>query len=86
MFATVRAWLKGNGMFYEAFTCFYVSEAKPLCFNLCSQMFDMLNDVEYTTFKMFVTQLSSYLFVISFRLIFYKTLHYLIVQTYCQSL
>ena len=26
----------------------------------------MLNDVEYTTFKMFVTQMSTYLFVISF--------------------
>ena len=25
----------------------------------------MLNDVEYTTFKMFVTQMSNYLFVIS---------------------
>ena len=38
-----RAWLNGNAMFYETFTCFYVSEAKPLCFSLCSQMFD---DVE----------------------------------------
>ena len=36
----------------------------------------MLNDVEYTTFKMFVTQMSNYLFVISFQLMFYKTLHY----------
>ena len=35
----------------------------------------MLNDVEYTTFKMFVTQISNYLFVISFQL-FYKTLRY----------
>ena len=26
----------------------------------------VLNDVEYTTFKMFVTQMSNYLFVISF--------------------
>ena len=26
----------------------------------------MLNDVEYTTFKMFVTQMSTYPFVISF--------------------
>ena len=34
----------------------------------------VLNDVEYTTFKMFVTQMSNYLFVISFQLIFYKTL------------
>ena len=33
-----------------------------------------LNDVEYTIFKMFVTQMSNYLFVISFQLMFYKTL------------
>ena len=36
----------------------------------------MLNDVQYTTFKMFVTQMSNYLFVISFQLMFYKTLRY----------
>ena len=36
----------------------------------------MLNDVEYTTFKMFVTQMSNYLFVVSFQLMFYKTLRY----------
>ena len=61
-------------MFNETFTCFYVSEAKLLCFSLCSQMFD---DVErQTTFKMFVTQMSNYLFVISFQLMFYKTLRY----------
>ena len=36
----------------------------------------MLNDVEYTTFKMFVTQISNYLFVISFQLMFQKTLRY----------
>ena len=35
--------LNGNAMFYKTFTYFYVSEAKPLCFSLCSQMFD---DVE----------------------------------------
>ena len=34
----------------------------------------MLNDAEYTTFKMFVTQMSNYLFVISFQLMFYQTL------------
>ena len=34
----------------------------------------MLNDVEYTTFKMFLTQMSNYLFAISFQLMFYKTL------------
>ena len=36
----------------------------------------MLNDVEYTTFEMFVTQMSNYLFVISFQLMFYETLRY----------
>ena len=36
----------------------------------------MLNDVEYTTFKMFVTQMNNYLFVISFQLMFYETLRY----------
>ena len=34
------------------------------------------NDVQYTTFKMFVTQMSNYLFVISFQLVFSKTLRY----------
>ena len=34
----------------------------------------VFNDVEYTTFKMFVRQMSNYLFVISFQLMFYKTL------------
>ena len=41
----------------------------------------MLNDVEYTTFKMFVTQMSNYLFVIYFQLIFYKTLCYRLAST-----
>ena len=36
----------------------------------------MLNDVEYTTFKMFDTQMGNYLFFISFQLMFYKTLRY----------
>ena len=36
----------------------------------------MLNDVEYKIFKMFVTKISNYLFVISFQLMFYKTLLY----------
>ena len=34
----------------------------------------VLNDVEYITFKMLVTQMSNYLFVISFQVMFYKTL------------
>ena len=36
----------------------------------------MLNDVEYATFKMFVTQMGNYLFVISFQLMFHKTLRH----------
>ena len=38
-----RAWPNCNAMFYKTFICFYVSEAKPLCFSLCSRMCD---DVE----------------------------------------
>ena len=34
----------------------------------------VLNDVEYTIFKMFVTQMSNYLFVISFQLTLHRTL------------
>ena len=40
----------------------------------------MLNDAEYTTFKMFVTQMSNYLFVIFFQLMFYKTLRYCLAR------
>ena len=43
----------------------------PVFFHKCLMVF---NDVEYTTFKMFVTQMSNYLFVISFHLMFYKPL------------
>ena len=39
-------------------------------------MFDDVERCEYTAFKMFVTQMSNYLFVISFQLMFYKTLRY----------
>ena len=34
----------------------------------------ILNNVEYTIFKTFVTQMRNYPFVISFQLMFYKTL------------
>ena len=59
--------------------CFYVNEAKPLCFSIFSRMFD---DVEYATFKMIVMQMSNYLFVISFLLMFYKTLRYRFPEPY----
>ena len=42
----------------------------------------MFNDVEYTTFKVFVTQMSDYLFVISFQLMFYKTLRYRLTRAF----
>ena len=43
----------------------------------------MLNDVEYTTFKMFVTQISNYLFVISFQVKFHKTFRYRLARALC---
>ena len=69
-------------MFYKTFNCLYVNEAKPLCFSLCSQMLMMFSDA---TFKMFVTQMSSYLFVISLQLMFYKTLRYRLARDLGQT-
>ena len=43
----------------------------------------MLNDVEYVTFKIIATQMSNYLFVISFQLMFYKTLRYRLARALC---
>ena len=42
----------------------------------------VLNDIEYATFKMFVTQISNCLFVISFQLMFYKTLRFSLATPY----
>ena len=42
----------------------------------------VLNNVEYTTFKMFVTQMSNYLFVTSFQLMFYTTFRYRLSYNY----
>ena len=67
-------------MFHKTFICFYVSEAKPLCFSFCSRT---MNDVEYATFKMIVTQMSNYIFVISFQLMFYNTLRYRLARALC---
>ena len=75
-FLCLRAWLNGKSMFYETFICFYISEAKPLCFSLCSQMFD---DVErcwiYNIQNVCYAneQLSLCYF---FSIMFYKTLRY----------
>ena len=77
-FLRLRAWLNGNAMFYETFICFYVSEAKPLCFSLCSQMFD---DVERCwIYNIQNVCHANYLFVISFQLMFYKTLRYCLTR------
>ena len=43
----------------------------------------ILNDVQYATFKMIVKQMSNYLFVISFQLMFYKTVHYRLARDLC---
>ena len=41
----------------------------------------MVINVEYTTFKIFIIQMSNYIFVISFQLMFYiKTLRYLLAR------
>ena len=42
----------------------------------------VLNNVEYTIIKMFVTQISNYLFVISFKLMFYKKLRCSLARPY----
>ena len=64
-------------MFYETFICFSISVKQNLFVSVFVHKYlMMLNDVEYTTFKMFVTQMNNYLFVISFQLMFYKTLRY----------
>ena len=69
-------------MSYKTFTCFYVSEAKPLVSVFVHKCLTMLKDVEFTTLKMFVMQMSNYLFVISFQLMFYKTLRYRLARAY----
>ena len=43
----------------------------------------MLNDVKYATFKMIVKQMSNYLFVISFQLMFNKTVCYRLARDLC---
>ena len=42
----------------------------------------VLNDVEFSTFKIFVTQMSNYLFVISFQLTSFKTLRCSLARPY----
>ena len=45
----------------------------------------MLNDVQYATFKMFLTRMRNYLFVTSFQLMFYKTLGYRLARALCSK-
>ena len=70
------AWLNGNAMFFETFICFNISDAKSFVSVFVHKCLMILNNVEYTTFKMFVMEMINYLFVISFQLMFYKTLRY----------
>ena len=76
----LRDSLNGNTMFYETFVCFYVSEQNPFVSVFVHKYLRVLNEVECTTFKMFVTQMSNYLFVISFQLMFYKTLRCILTR------
>ena len=74
---TFRLWLNGNAMFYETFFFVSMSVKQSLFVSVfVHKCLMMLNDAEYTTFKMFITQMSNYLFVISFHLMLYKTLRY----------
>ena len=49
-------------------------------------LFTNVDDVEYATFKIIVRQMSSYLFVISFQLMFYKTLRYRLPEPHAFSI
>ena len=62
-------------MFYETFVAMSVKQNLFVSAFLHKCLM-ILNDAEYTTFKIFVTQMSNYLFVISFQLMLYKTLRY----------
>ena len=79
----LRARLNGNAMFYEPFICFMSMKQNLFVSVVVHKCLMVLNNVEYTTFKMFVTQLSNYLFVISFQLMFYKTLCYRLARALC---
>ena len=81
----IRAWLNYNAMFYKTFICLYVSEANLFVSVFVHECLMMSNDVEYATIKMFVTQMSNYLFVISFQLMFYKTLRYRLARALSPS-
>ena len=69
-------------MFYKTFVSMSVKQNLfvPVFVHECLMM---LNDVEYATSKMIVTQMSNYLFVISFQLMFYKSLRYCLARALC---
>ena len=79
MLSPFWAWLNYNAMFYKTFICFYRSVFISVFLHECLMM---LNDVVYTAFKMFVTQMSNYLFVISFQLMLYETLRYRLARAF----
>ena len=72
-------------MFYKIFVSISVKQNLFLSV-FVHECLMMLNDVEYTTFKMFVTQMSNYLFVISFELMLYKTLRYRLARALIDQL
>ena len=67
---TVRAWL----MFYETFVCFYVSEAKHLCFSLCSQTFNVVEQCWIYNIQNVCHANEQLSLFISFQLMLHKTL------------
>ena len=67
-------------MFYETFTCSMSVKQNLFVSVFVHKCLMTVNDAEYKTFKMFVTQMSNYLFVISFQVMFYKTLRYLLAR------
>ena len=63
-------------MFYETFFVSMSVKQNHFVSVFVHKCLMMLNYADYTTFKMFVTQMRNYLFVISFQLMFYKTFRY----------
>ena len=51
----LSTWLNGKEKLFKTFISFYVSEANRFVSVFAHKCLMMLNDVEYTTFKMFVT-------------------------------
>ena len=75
---TFRAWLNYNAMFIKRLFVFMSVKQNLFVSFFVHKCLMMLNDAEYTTYKMFVTQMSIIVifFFISFQLMFYNTLRY----------